>query len=165
MERKIYGTCALVFVGLLILMLCGAYISKLSSPPNISSSSEPLLSEIIERERAKWGLPKGAIETVIWIESRFNEHALNPELESSCAKNGGKDCESVGLMGIRPKFHGKPKNWIENIEKGARKLGQEYKKHGNDLRMAFARFNGKGWKAKRYAERAMRDYKIWSRRA
>lgn len=124
--------------------------------------SEPLLSQVIERERIANKLPKGMIEAVITVESNWDETAYNPETNSKCARSGRKDCASAGLMGLVDRWHGKSKNLADHIRRGAKHLGEKYREAGTAWG-AFKGYNGTGKAAEIYANRAMKQYAIWKR--
>lgn len=131
------------------------------------ASSEPLLSDVIERERSKWGLPRGLIEAVISHESKFRLDAFNPETKSRCYKTKTSEadrrrCGSQGLMQVVERWHGPSKDWTENIEKGSAKLGTCYRRHKNIDKTA-ACYNGTGKAAKEYAAKVLREFQIWRR--
>ena len=129
--------------------------------------SEPLLSEVIEKERtrAKPHLPKGLIEAVISHESGFNETAFNPERASKCYRRYADEklCGSSGLMQTVAFYHGTPRDWRDSIRKGTAKLRSCYRKGGSIWRTAKC-YNGTGPRAEKYADRLVLEFNIWKKR-
>lgn len=115
---------------------------------------EPLLSEIIEPERAANDLPPFLIEAVIAHESRFDEFAMNPEKRSRCYQNARGDdersaCASRGLMQVQFAGHGSGLHFHddlfvvrENIHRGAKWLGHCYRAAGGNLWKTLGCYNG-----------------------
>ena len=131
------------------------------------TSSEPLLSEVIERERSKWGLPKGLIEGQIFRESKFDgdeKRPFNPESKSQCyrrakTKAAKQLCGSHGLLQISWRLHGGQSDSLsEHIARGVGILGKHYRKTG-DIRKALSAYNGTGKAAKAYAEAVIAEAK------
>lgn len=162
-----------ILVGLLMCCYCTEFgserfrarlISQMSASAYSAPSPEPLLSQVIEQERRKWNLPKGLIEAVITVESNWNEHAYNPETNSSCARRGRKDCASAGLMGLVSRWHGKcaTRDYACQIRKGAKHLGEGYRATGTVWATA-CRYNGVGKAAEIYANKVIREFEIWKR--
>lgn len=152
---------------LIALVVCAGLC--LPQPPRASSMPSsgmraPLLSQIIEQERARNGLPKGLIEAIITVESNWDETAYNPETDSECAQSGRSDCGSGGLMGVVARWHGKSKNFADNIRRGAKYLGKCYRRAGSEWGAA-RRYNGKGRAAEIYANKVIKEFQIWKRLA
>lgn len=140
--------------------------------------AEPLLSEVIEHQRQKWGLPKGMIEAVIDHETggSWNPLTFNPEKESRCYRNAKtkkerQQCGSYGLMQPVCKYHapdGKCQDLLHPIVSVVAatdgQLGPCFKKT-KTVRGALRCYNGKGPKAERYASLAIKKYQIWKKRA
>lgn len=165
MKRGIYGIIALCLVLFCFVAARGySFRAKFDKQSfNQSGESEPLLSEIIERERAKWGIPKGIIEGQIWHESKFDETAFNPEKHSreyrrAKTKEERERAGAHGLLQTRAIYHGghRGENVSAQISRGVRFLGTLYAKH-RSISVALERYNGRGPAAKRYARAVIKE--------
>ena len=140
---------------------CGARsvsVSAMSTP----LPSEPLLSTLIERERRKWGLPKGVIEGLIMVESKFDETAANPESKSKCYRSAKtkaekQRCGSRGLMQIVGRWHGGEGDSLsQHVARGTAILGRHFRRYGK-ISKAVAAYNGSGPMARQYARRVIKE--------
>lgn len=133
----------------------------------------PLLSEVIEEVRSELGVPRGAIETLIWIESRFKEDAKNEEKESNCyrkakTKAEKETCASFGLVGAVSRWLPVSERVsliyyeanVRTLSRGS--FARAWRKTHN-LEKAFAAHNGSGPKAVRYGALAMAEWKTYWR--
>ena len=139
------------------------------APTARSVSSEPLLSEIVKREAAKYGLHPAIVFGLINHESRFNDRAFNPEKKSRCyqkARNAveRRSCGSKGLMQVVSRWHGGERDTLEqHIARGVGILGRHYTAakgiRNPQIRamVALRKYNGTGAAARRYAGNVLRE--------
>lgn len=144
--------------------------------PGIAAKPKPVtLSDLIETERARHKLPRGMIETVIDHETggTWDPQSFDPERESSCYARARTDkerkaCGSYGLMHVVCRLHWDSDHCDEltipsiGLQRGAKRLGECYRRTGKNIRRTFACFNGSGRKAEVYANQVTPKFKEWS---
>lgn len=140
----------------------------------IAVKRQSALAEMIETERARYQLPHGMIEAVIDHETggTWDPESYDPEVNSRCYLRARTDaerkaCGSYGLMHTVCRLHWDSAHCDEltipkiGLQRGAKKLGECWKKAKGNKHKAFALYNGTGPSAERYAQILIGKLRDW----
>ena len=145
--KRLLATLFLMTVG------CAAEPDLIGDSPATHIRVTPrTLSDVIEEARSSYQLPRGLIEGVIMVESKFDETAVNFEPDLCKRKKWSEDkCASYGLMQVIYGWHKKDcglKSHVDlydpetNIQCGAKVLSGYLRQERGDVAAALKRFNG-----------------------
>lgn len=157
-----------IVVGLFVCLFILSSSYGLPAVGHGETPSEPLLSQVIERERIANKLPKGLIEGLIhWETARtWDETAKNPERNSKCYRTAAEDdrekCASYGIMQVVSFWHGKvPERGEDQVVQGARILGKCMRRTRTVVG-ALGCFNGD--RSGKYAANVIREARLFGYR-